>query len=75
MKHLEALIADGGSISIGALDALECIAAASDVHNSLAMLVRRDGETLAALLKRLDKAVGRFYADGDVIDEVNAQSD
>lgn len=39
------------------------------------MLVRRDGETLAALLKRLDKAVSRFYADGDVIDEVNSQSD
>lgn len=75
MKHIEALIADGGSISIGALDDLECVAAASDVHNSLAMLVRRDGETLAALLKRLDKAVGRFNAEGDVIDEVNAQSD
>jgi hypothetical protein len=51
VKHLEALIADGGSISIGALDDLECVAAASDAHNSLAMLVRRDGETLAALLK------------------------
>jgi hypothetical protein len=75
MKHIEALIADGGSISIGALDDLECVAAASDAHNSLAMLVRRDGETLAALLKRLDKAVGSFYADGDVIDEVNSQSD
>ena len=29
----------------------------------------------AALSKRLDKAVGQFYADGDVIDEVNAPSD
>jgi hypothetical protein len=75
MKNIEALIDDGGSISVGALDDIECVAAASDAHNSLAMLVRRDGEALAELLKRLDKAVGRFYANGDVIDEVNAQSD
>jgi len=75
MRHIEALIADGASIFIGALDDLECVAAASDVHNSLAMLVRRDGGALAALLKRLDKAVDRFYADGDVIDEANSQSD
>ncbi len=75
MKHIEALIEDGGSISVGALDDIECVAAASDAHNSLAMLVRRDGETVAGLLKRLDKAVGRFYADGNVTDEVNAQRD
>jgi hypothetical protein len=30
---------------------------------------------LAALLKRLDKAVGQFYADGDAIYEFNAQRD
>ncbi len=29
------------------------------------MLVRREGETLDALLKRLGKAIGRFYADGE----------
>lgn len=75
MKNIEALIDDGGSISVGALDEIECVAAASDPHNSLALLVRRDGETLAALLKRLDKAVGQFYANGDAIDEVNAQHD
>ena len=75
MKNIEALIEDGGSISIGALDEIECVAAAADLHNSLAMLVRRDGETLSTLLKRLDKAVGRYYVDGDVIDEVNAPSD
>jgi len=28
------------------------------------MLVRRDGETLNALLKRLDRAIGAYYADG-----------
>jgi hypothetical protein len=35
------------------------------------MLARREGETLNALLKRLDKAIAKFYADGDIIDEIN----
>lgn len=33
------------------------------------MLVRREGETLNALLKRLDKAIGKFYDGGDTVDE------
>ena len=35
------------------------------------MLVRRENETLNALLKRLDKAIGKFYADNEIVDEVN----
>lgn len=35
------------------------------------MLVRRDGKTLNALLKRLDKAIGRYYDTGQSTDEVN----
>ena len=35
------------------------------------MLVKREGETLNALLKRLDKAIAKFYEDGTVIDEIN----
>lgn len=71
MKHIEALIADGGSISLGANDNIACVAAAADVHNSLATLVRRDGESLTALLKRLDRAIGRYYNTGDTTDEIN----
>jgi hypothetical protein len=37
----------------------------------VASLVRRDGETLSAMLKRLDKAIGRFYEHDEIIDEVN----
>ena len=55
--------------------AIECAATAADGHNALAMLVRRDGETLNALLKRLDKAIAKFYEDGDVIDEINGLGD
>jgi hypothetical protein len=46
-------------------------AATADGHNSLAMLARRDGETLTALLRRLGRALGRYCDDGAVVDEVN----
>ena len=75
MKHIEELIADGGEITLGALAPHDCVASAADSHNALAMLVRREGETLTALLKRLDKAIGKAFDSGDVIDEVNADDD
>ena len=51
MKHLEVLIEDGGTISIGPIGAAPCAAAAADVHNAIAMIVRNEGETLGALLR------------------------
>jgi len=71
MKNIEALIEDGGEITLGALPPHECAATAADGSNSLAMLVRRDGETLNALLKRLDRAIGAYYDEGETVDEVN----
>lgn len=71
MKNIEALIDDGGDITIGAIYPIKCAATAADGHNSVAMLVRREGETLNALLKRLDKAIGKFYDGGDAVDEIN----
>ena len=71
MKHIEELLADGGEVTLGALAPFECVASAADGSNALAMLVRRDGETLSALLKRLDKAIGKFYVDDEIIDEIN----
>lgn len=71
MKNIEALIEDGGEITLGAIYPIDCAATAADGHNTVAMLVRRDGETLNALLKRLDRAIGTFYDDGDIIDEIN----
>jgi hypothetical protein len=73
MKNIEALIADDGDITIGAIYPIECAATAADSHNTVAMLVRRDGETLSALLKRLDKAIGRFYDNDEIVDEINGQ--
>jgi hypothetical protein len=36
------------------------------------MLVRRDGETLQALLQRLDQAIAKAYDDDGFTDEVNS---
>jgi hypothetical protein len=35
------------------------------------MLVRREGESLNALLKRLDKAIGLAWSNDTFVDEVN----
>jgi hypothetical protein len=75
LKNIEALIDDGGDITIGPIGSIECAATAVDGHNALAMLVRRDGETLNALLKRLDKAIARFNETGEPTDEINPPSD
>jgi hypothetical protein len=74
MKHIEALIDEGGDITLGRLDDMECVATAADEHNTLAMIVRREGETLTALLKRLDRAIGRYYDSGETTDEINTPS-
>ena len=71
MKNIEILIEDGGEITLGKLHAIDCAATATDGHNTVAMLVRRNGETLAALLKRLDRAIAAYYDDGETVDEVN----
>lgn len=71
MKHIEALIDDGGQITVGDIHGVGCAATAADGHNTLAMLARRDGETLNALLKRLERALGRYYDEGTVVDEIN----
>ena len=70
-KNIEALIEDGGEITLGALPPHECAATAADGSNCLAMLVRRDGESLNALLRRLDKAISLAWSNDVFIDEVN----
>ena len=47
-------------------------ATAVDGSNCLAMLVRRDGETLLQLLTRLDLAVALAFTEDIFTDEVNA---
>jgi len=61
MRNIETLIDDGGEITLGHVSGIVCVASAADGHNAMAMLARRDGETLNALIKRLDKAIARHY--------------
>ena len=49
-----------------------CVAIANDGHNSLAMLKRRNGETLQQLLIRLDQAIAKAADGGEYTDEINA---
>jgi len=75
MKAIEELIKDGGEITLGAIGDAECAASAADGSNALALLVRREGETLNALLKRLDRAIARHFETGETTDEINSPSD
>jgi hypothetical protein len=62
LPHIAELIADG-EITVGMLNPVGCVAVATDGHNSLAMLKRRSGETLAQLLTRLDQAIERAWTE------------
>ena len=68
---IEALIADRGSVTLGDVDPVGCVAAAADQHQCYAMLRRRDGEDLLALLTRLDQAIVHAVENETIVDEVN----
>ena len=70
LPHIAALISDG-EITVGMLNPVGCVAVATNGHNSLAMLKRRSGETLAQLLTRLDLAIERAWTEEIYTDEIN----
>jgi hypothetical protein len=73
LKNIAALVEGGGEITLGHLDAIgKCVATATDDAQCLAMLVRRNGESLDALLHRLDAAIIDAYENDHFTDEVNA---
>ena len=71
MPNIEFLIDGNGEITIGAIASIPCAATAADEDQCLAMLVRRDGETLGQFLIRLDRAIGIAAEDEAFIDEIN----
>jgi len=71
LPNIEWLIEGNGEITIGAIASIPCAATAADDDQCLAMLVRRDGETLYELLSRLDRAIEMADDDEIFIDEVN----
>jgi hypothetical protein len=71
LPNIEFLINGNGEITIGAIASIPCAATAADEDQCLAMLVRRDGETLGQLLIRLDRAVEIAAEYEAFIDEIN----
>lgn len=61
-----------GEITLGQMYPVGCVAIANDGHNTLAMLRRRDGETLAQILARLDRAIAKALDEDVFTDEINA---
>lgn len=62
LKNIAALAEGGGEVTLGHLDAIgKCVATATDDVQSLCMLVRRNDESLDALLLRLDAAIVDAY--------------
>jgi hypothetical protein len=72
LKNIAELIEYDGQITLGRVHPVRsCVATATDEEQCLAMLVRRDGETLDGLLQRLDAAIADAYENNRFADEVN----
>jgi len=71
LPNIESLIDDGGDVTIGRVGPIACAATAANEHHSLAMLVRREGETLEQLLMRLEAAIEKALEEEIFIDEIN----
>jgi hypothetical protein len=70
LPHIAELIKDG-EITVGVLRPMGCVATASDGDSTLAMPVRRRGETLTQLLTRLDLAIAKAYNEEIFTEEIN----
>ena len=71
IENVSWLIENGGNITIGDIGSVQCVAAASDENNQLALLVKDEDETLLDLLQRLDQSIATARDEDIFIDEVN----
>ena len=55
----------------GRVGPIDCVASASTSYDCPVMLVRREGESFVALLKRLDRSIAKAWEQEISIDEVN----
>jgi hypothetical protein len=73
LKNIVELIEADGQITLGRVHPIRnCVATATNKAQCLAMLARRDGETLDDLLHRLDAAIADANENGAFADEINA---
>jgi len=70
-SNIEAILEEGGDFSVGCVDPIACVASASTGDNCPVMLVRREGESFVALLRRLDRSIAKAWQQEITIDEVN----
>jgi hypothetical protein len=70
--HIAALLASpGGHIMLGRVAPIEGAAVAVNDQELITTLVRRDDESVCALLQRLDDAIGKALHQGIVTNEIN----
>ena len=70
--HIAALLASpGGHIMLGRVAPIEGAAVAVNDQQLITTLVRRDDESVHALLQRLDDAIGKALHQGIVTNEIN----
>jgi hypothetical protein len=70
-ENIQAFLDDSrGQITIGEIPPIRSAALAAEGKKVRVALVRRDGETVAELLLRLEAALGKTSADKTVVDEV-----
>lgn len=62
---------DCGGITVGQMDPVGCVAVANTEDGCLAMLRRRQDESLGHLLIRLDRAIAKAMNEGVYTDEMN----
>ena len=71
LENIDELVSSGGQISVGQIPPISCAAIANDEHNCLAMLQRRQDESLRDLLVRLDAAIAIAWNEERFVDEIN----
>jgi len=66
----ELLVRSGGQIMLGYVAPIEGAAVATAEQTLFAALVRREGESVNALLQRLDEAIGAAFHQGVLTNEI-----
>ena len=69
--NIEAILEEGGDISVGRLGPIDCVASASTSYDCPVMLVLREGESFVALLQRLDLSIAKAWKQEITIDDIN----
>lgn len=69
--NLEALLEEGGNLSLGQIATIPNAAVAADEHNMLVVQVRQPNESFIEILTRLDRALAEVNVTGSNIDDIN----